>query len=493
MKPIYFEKALGIDIRENSVCLALLGKKWRSFEVLACHFFEIEPLAEGKKSVENKFLEEINQFLIEYQISPETTVVGIPKNFALFKTFHLPAPDLKSINSIIEFELEKHFIGDIEDFYYSFQAVPIAERQFRIHLSSINKTLLDYYTQLLKRVNITPSIVHLAPFSNLNLLKSQNEYSNSLSVLLDLGPTSADIAILKNGNIVALRTAFIQDKNFFDGFFRDSLPFEACEPTSKSILQSILNEVQNALASSGEIESDEAVETIYLFGGSHFANSLSILLENETGVETAIYSYPIENDEDTVFDGPPNVIDTAIGLGLAGIKQNKDQLNFLPSKLRPKRKSFSIKTTVGIGVAAILLLVAGVIGQIFQNNFALKSLNDQFKEIKEQTGALEKIDLEFQDMDRFVKTLKSIDKENPLKLPILNELTKIIPRDTWLNDTSLKSNEMEIKGLSASASKLIPILENSSLLLDAQFNGSIVKQKEGEKFAIKSTIKGQND
>jgi Tfp pilus assembly PilM family ATPase/Tfp pilus assembly protein PilN len=493
MKPIYFEKTLGIDIRENSVCLAVLGKKWRSFEVLACHFFEIEPLAEGKKSVENKFLEEINQFLLKNQIAPETTVVGIPKNFAIFKTFHLPAPDLKSINSIIKFELEKHFIGNIEDFYYSFQAVTIAERQFRIHLSSINKALLDYYIQLLKRVNLNPSVVHLAPFSNLNLLKSQNEYSNSLSVLLDVGPTSADIAILKDGNIIALRTAPLPDQKFFDGFFRDSLPFEACESTARSILQSILNEIQNALASSSEIERDEAVETIYLFGGSHFANSLSIFLEKETGVETAIYSYPIENDEDTVFDGPPNVIDTAIGLGLAGFKQNKDQLNFLPPELRPKRKSFSIKTTMGIGVAAILLLVAGIIGQVFQSNFALKSLNDQFEEIKAQTAALEKIDLEFQDMDRFVKVLQSIDKENPLKLPILNELTKIIPRDTWLNDTSLKNNEMQIKGISASASKLIPILENSSHLLDAQFNGSIVKQKEGEKFAIKSTIKGQND
>ena len=101
MKTIYFEKTLGIDIRENSVCLALLGKKWRSFEVLACHFFKIKPLMEGKKSIENEFLEEINQFLIENRVTPDITVVGVPKSFALFKTFPLPAPDLKSINSIL--------------------------------------------------------------------------------------------------------------------------------------------------------------------------------------------------------------------------------------------------------------------------------------------------------------------------------------------------------------------------------------------------------
>jgi len=493
MRTIYFEKSLGIDIRENSVCLALLGKTLRSSEVLACHFFEIEPLSEGKKTVENKFLEEINQFLIENQVTPETTVVGIPKNFALFKTFHLPAPDMKSISGIIEFELEKHCIGDTDDFYYSYQALPVAERQFRIHLSSISKALLDYYVQLLKRVNLSPSVVHLAPFSNLNLLKSQNEYSDSLSVLLDVGPTSADIAILKDGNIIALRTALLSNKSFFDGYFRDSLPFEACEQVSKSILQNILNEIQNALSFCNEVDSNETVETIYLFGGSHFSNPLSILLEKETGVETAIYSYPIDNDEESVFDGPPNVIDTAIGLGIAGVSAAKDQLNFLPPESRPKRKSFNVKTTIGIGVAAVFFLIAGIVGQIIQGNMALEALSDQFKEIKGKTGAFEKIDLEFNDMDNYMKILNSIKKENPLKLPVLNELTKIIPQDTWLTDATLKNNELEVKGISASASKLIPILENSSQLLDARFNGSIVKQKEGEKFAIKSTIKGQND
>jgi Tfp pilus assembly PilM family ATPase len=493
MKTIYFEKSLGIDIRENSVCLALIGKTWRSSEVLACHFFEIEPLCEGKKTIENKFLAEINQFLIENQITPETTVVGIPKSFALFKTFNLPTPDMKSISGIIEFELEKHCIGDTEDFYYSYQAIPIAERQFRIHLSSINKALLDYYVQLLKRVHLNPSVVHLGPFSDLNLLKSENEYSDSLSILLDVGPTSADIAILKGGNIIALRTALLSDKNFFDGYFRDSLSFEACEQASRSILQNLLNEIQNALSFCSEVDSNEAVETIYFFGGSHFSNALSSLLEKETGVETAIYSYPIENDEESIFDGPPNVIDTAIGLGLVGVSSGKDQLNFLPRELRPKRKSFNVKTTIGIGIAAVLFLVIGIVGQILQSNMALESLATQFNEIKGKTGSFEKIDLEFNDMDNYMKTLQSIKEENPLKLPVLNELTKIIPRDTWLSDATLKNDELEIKGISASASKLIPILENSSHLLDARFNGSIVKQKEGEKFVIKSTIKGQND
>ena len=61
MRQIYFEKSLGIDIRDNSFCLALLGKTWNSYDILASRFFEMEPLTEEKKTTENKFLE--NMFI----------------------------------------------------------------------------------------------------------------------------------------------------------------------------------------------------------------------------------------------------------------------------------------------------------------------------------------------------------------------------------------------------------------------------------------------
>jgi hypothetical protein len=493
MKPIYLEKSLGIDIRDRSVCLALIGKRLRSSEVLASHFFEMEPLSEEKKSNEKIFLEEINQFLLDNETLPEIIVVGVPKNFVSFKTFHLPAPDQKSIQGIIEFELEKHCIANIDDLCYAYQAFPTPENKFRIHLSSVNKTIIEYYFNLIKRLNIPPSIIHLGSFSNLSLLKSQNEYSNSLAVLLDIGPSSTDIAILKDGNILNLTTTQLNNKKFSEGYFKSSLPFEACEHYARSILPAILSEIENGLSACSSLESGETVETIYIFRGSHYSNALSSLLEKETSVETALYSYPIENEDDSNYNGPPNIIDTAIALGLTGLNKTKNKLNFLPPELRPKKKSFNIKTTIGIGIAAILLMVAGIVGQIVQNDLALKSLSDQFKKVKGQAGDFEKIDLDFQGLDRYGKILQSIEKENPLKLPILNELTKIIPRDTWLIDTSLKNNELEIKGISASASKLIPILESSPQILDANFSGSIVKQKEGEKFSIKSTIKGKYD
>ena len=58
MKTFYLEKSLGIDIREESIALALLGKKMRSTDLLGSHFFRIKPLVEGDEKAEKFFLEE---------------------------------------------------------------------------------------------------------------------------------------------------------------------------------------------------------------------------------------------------------------------------------------------------------------------------------------------------------------------------------------------------------------------------------------------------
>ena len=66
MKPIYFEKSLGLDIREESAAIGLLGKQLRVIDTLEFHFFKMRPLitnGQNDEGAENFFLDEINQFL----------------------------------------------------------------------------------------------------------------------------------------------------------------------------------------------------------------------------------------------------------------------------------------------------------------------------------------------------------------------------------------------------------------------------------------------
>ena len=60
-------------------------------------------------------------------------------------------------------------------------------------------------------------------------------------------------------------------------------------------------------------------------------------------------------------------------------------------------------------------------------------------------------------------------------LEIINELTRIIPDDTWINRLNIKGQEVEIQGQSASAAALIPLIESSDLLRNPRFRSPVTK------------------
>ena len=82
----------------------------------------------------------------------------------------------------------------------------------------------------------------------------------------------------------------------------------------------------------------------------------------------------------------------------------------------------------------------------------------------------------------------AIDKQHPSKLSLLERLSQALPKDTWLTNIKFKKGEMEIKGFSPSASKLIPLIEQSPRFKKTGFVGSIIKEPMGEKFTIRAKL-----
>ena len=89
-------------------------------------------------------------------------VISLPRRFITIKTFSLPAPNRKSVDSIIEFELERHFATGTEDLYYAFQAKEKTDNQFLIVLFSIKKAIADYYFNLFLRIDLKPTVIEIS-------------------------------------------------------------------------------------------------------------------------------------------------------------------------------------------------------------------------------------------------------------------------------------------------------------------------------------------
>jgi len=143
---------------------------------------------------------------------------------------------------------------------------------------------------------------------------------------------------------------------------------------------------------------------------------------------------------------------------------------------------------VGLALVTVLFIIGFMVNQSFQNNKILTSLGKQLDEIKIHMGPLEKVDLEYETLQKYTNALNKIDGLNPAKLPLLVELSKIIPKDTWVKKIRFKKKNIELNGISKNASQLVPIVEKSGKFRDTHFVGTIITESIGEKFTINTAV-----
>lgn len=488
MKNFYFEKTLALDIREESVALVLLGKKIRDIDILAFHYFQMPPLRKNDEEAERYFLAEINRFLLRHNEFPHNFVISIPRCYVSFKSFDLPAPDRKSVESMVEFEVDKHFSTNVDDLCYSCLISEISKTDFHIVLSAVQKEIAQYYLELIQRLNLKPTTIDVSTFSNLSLIYSNGHKPQTLIAVIDLSSTAFEVTILKNGIIEITKNIHLDDAEFTHRYFNENTPREYYEKHANPLAQKVIDETLVALSSCNRLGPDDTVEQIHLVGGGPYAEFLARQLEQQAKIPVHLVTSENTPHLKTVDDFEPAFLATSLSLGLREFKSNGSEINLLPAELRPRKKKVNIKTTLGLSIAVVLLLITWFSNKIIYNKTTLASLESQLQELKTQVGDLEKIDLEFENLKDFINIFNRIDQQAPFKLPILEELSRILPQDTWLTNISIAKNKIELKGFSASASKLVPLLENSPFFKDTGFNGTIVNQAEGEKFTIRSTL-----
>ena len=486
MKPIYLDKSLGIDIRETCVALVLLGKKLRKIDILGVHWFPVSRLDGSDPKEEQIFLTECNRFLMKHNVWPEQTVVSLPRQYFTFQTFDLPAPDLKTLDSALNFEIERHFTS-IQDCYFSRHAVLKAEHIYHISAVAIRKERVDTICTLLAKLNLKPSAMGFSGFANTNLLHKISENPKEVCAIVDLDPNGIETTVLKNGAIEFSRYRTLNNSDLKNAYSNPKLPPQNYDSISDELVGTVIEELQNVLSLSKNVESSESIKTVWLAGIGLLAESLAKRIEQSAGTTVHKLDSNIPPLRDVEYSSAFHI--TALGLALQELEELPINSNLLTSKQKPQSTRAKVKSTLIL--AGLCLLILGFLwgNQMMYNKETLAGLDKQLKEIKSRAGAFEKVDLEFNELERIAQTLNAVDSANPGKLPVLLELTKILPPDTWLQSIKINKNEMELRGYSNVASKLIPIIEGSPLFESTVFSGTILSEAEGEKFTIQTKLK----
>src|SRR5437867_2483074 len=117
----------------------------------------------------------------------------------------------------------------------------------------------------------------------------------------------------------------------------------------------------------------------------------------------------------------------------------------------------------------------------------LTRLNREIARIDPEVRAAERV---VRDLDRKRQLLTTVDKigSSAIRpLPLLRELTDIIPADAWLTYVAFDAKGVELTGQAGAASTLIPLLENSPRLERVEFASPVTRGRDREQFRIRAS------
>jgi len=180
----------------------------------------------------------------------------------------------------------------------------------------------------------------------------------------------------------------------------------------------------------------------------------------------------------------------------AGVADADDRpdpdINFLPSdgvgqRLAPGALVAAMLGLVAFGLAAAVLIMPAV-----QKKAQVAAISRDMDSLRKKARAAADLRMEIEQLTGVRGALDRERAKSPAVTAVLDELTKRLPDNTWLNQLRLNGDEMSIFGFSETAPRLIEIIEGSPAFAEATFPTPVRPDpKTGkERFHIKFRIAG---
>jgi len=200
---------------------------------------------------------------------------------------------------------------------------------------------------------------------------------------------------------------------------------------------------------------------------------------------------------------PKSIVDqgvaraTALGVTVNGavlvdelLQQGGDCCNFLPAATKRHKSAHRLWWRVGMGSLSVVLLLVLLAIPVWQKRAAAISLIDPLARARTasmETDALRDHLRKLVDENNFLHNKKW---ESYSTVQVLEELSKLLPDDTFAMQLDFDGKTVQMQGETASSTKLVEILEASPLFKDVSFKSQLIKMQGTpyDRFNISATL-----
>ena len=161
-------------------------------------------------------------------------------------------------------------------------------------------------------------------------------------------------------------------------------------------------------------------------------------------------------------------------------------INLLPRDRAQKARAAAQWLNIGLAVTTLVLLVAVVAIPLLQKRHLIAELEPQVTAAMEaaQEGSRLKRNIEL--IATGSAELLARKEARPMAIAIVDEMSRILPDNTWVSRIDIAGNEIQIQGQSEAAESLIGLIEESPSFENARFRSPVtqIPQTDSENFHL---------
>ncbi len=453
---IYLKTSVGMEIREEDLLVSSLQSNFAAG--VFTHFARIRNFRTRDRAEVRR---ELDAYFKTNRLTRDNVVLGIPRRDIVIRHLDLPVEVADNLKQVVEYQVQSFEPTEEEPFSYDFALLRTAKNSKRLSvlLVMVKKSLLDAQLDLLRELGVRPVSVTGGSLGLVNLfVHNRKDIEGKTFFVADLTPSGLELAAVRNGSLAYSRHT---------GKSGDA-PWK----------QVLLAEVDLAAAKVG-LGPQDAIEQIVLAGESAESARQELgedLQDCNLIGQTVRYEMPPDLRRQLQVAAP------SLGLALTGMTRRPEiKVNLLPAALRIKQTRWAYVPSIVLGLAVLSLIAALTFRGVVQEQVLVRKLDQEIDALKPRVDRVQAVRTQSESLEKRTATVEDLLRRRDLNLELLQELTTLLPADTYLTVYQNRDGTIQLSGLSASAPDLIPKLEKSALLKDVVLRGTVFRDPQSGK------------
>jgi Tfp pilus assembly protein PilN len=448
---LFTKLALGVDWSSSGLDIVVLGRRFRRHVVVDWLHLP-EPVAGEARS-------KVEEFLKKNQAGEARITACLPREAILVRFLDLPAGAEAQLHNVVSYQIDAlhPFEGSPVCWASAVVARDAKAKQIRVLVAIAERSRVDAHHQVLTNLGLRVDSLSLAA-------------SHLAPLLRDLLPETALVVCGRTKSVELL------------GFHRGCLC--ATRELSLDGSEVLKEQFEREMHSLWSVLPTVDPATLPVFTCGTMPPLFSELAP-EAKVLPPLRSMPAAPRNFDVGAHLP-----ALAAAYAGLKRKPvSAINLLPAEFRRRRTRGARVPLYALGATATCMVLLVAFHGLIETASYGRALDRAIQQLTPQAEASRRQRQQVSQLSERVGVLEGVRAETWRKLQLLEELTKLLPDGTWVQDIQLGEEVVEMTGYSNRAAELIQPLENSPHFSQVEFTSPITRDSQGrEVFRIRMAL-----